>query len=188
MLKTEKEIANFIQNDDFMLRALMVAKSANLPNWFVGAGFVRSTVWDIQSGFELKYDYKDLDLAYFDAEHVSEGDDELLSGKLNSLLDANWEVVNQAYAHKYNDVPKYTSAIDGLAHWVETATCIAATLDSHDRVQIVAPWGVKDLLNMKLRLVPYFESKPYYQKLFMERVKSKCWLERWPNLELIAPS
>lgn len=185
MLNTKQDIADFIQHDDYMMQALKVAKTCNLPNWFIGAGFVRDTIWNIQHGITLDYKYKDLDLGYFDHTNMSEKSDIALSFSLKEKFDVNWEIVNQAYAHKYNNVEPYKSATDGLAHWVKTATCVAATLDKNDNVKIIAPWGVDDLLNLKLRIAPCHTGNKFYETLFLERVKNKQWLERWPKLELI---
>lgn len=168
-----------------MMKALMTAKSANLPNWFIGAGFVRNTVWNIQHGFEPNYDFNDLDLGYFDSNNMSEDDDRMIANALKPSLDTNWEVVNQAYAHKYNNVAPYVSAFDGLAHWIETATCVAATLDDNDDVIIIAPWGVDDLLSLRLRLSPYHKDSTYYSNLFMQRVHNKKWQEKWPKLKMV---
>jgi hypothetical protein len=184
VLKNEQDIVRLVTNNDFMMQALKVAKSANLPNWYIGAGFIRNTVWDVQHGYNPKHNYNDIDIGYFDGKNVSEKLDQKLSKDLSNKLNANWEVVNQAYAHKYNNVPLYKSAIDGLAHWVETATSVAVTLDDNNQVKVIAPWGVEDLLNLKLRLVPYHVGNKYYEDIFKKRIKDKRWIERWPRLEI----
>jgi len=185
MLTTEQDIIDYVKNDEFMMDALRTAKSANLPNWYIGAGFIRNTVWDIQHSFKVNHDHNDLDLGYFDDKNISEKNDEKLSKMLSNGSSVKWEVVNQAYAHKYNNVPPYKSAIDGLAHWVETATSVALTLDDGENVKLIAPWGVDDLLNLKLRLVPYHQKDKYYKEIFLERINNKHWLERWPKLKII---
>ena len=78
MLKNRDDIIKFIQNDKFMMKALKTAKEACLPNWFIGAGFVRDTVWNVQHSFKVDYNFKDLDLGYFDKQNVSEKKDKVL--------------------------------------------------------------------------------------------------------------
>ncbi len=185
MINNKKDLITFIEQSDFMMSVLKTAKSANLPNWFIGAGFIRDTVWDIQHNFEPQYLYKDIDLAYFDKNNCSEKNDEILSKKLKKKLDLNWEIVNQAYAHKYNNVPPYNSAEDGLAHWVETATCVAAALDENDNVVLLAPWGIDDLLKLKLIIAPCHQNNKYYENIFNKRIEDKKWLERWPKLKIV---
>ncbi len=186
MLQTEADLARYIEKSEFMMGALRAAQSCQLPDWFIGAGFVRDTVWNIQSGLPVDYQFKDLDLGYFDGVSQSEQADEELSQRLSERFDVNWEIVNQAYAHTYNEgVAPYTSAVDGLSHWVETATCVAATLDQDGKVLILAPWGLDDLFSMKLRISPCHAGNAYYEKLFRERVAAKKWLERWPLLKFV---
>ncbi len=186
MLQSQNELEHFIQNNDYMMRALRAAKTCNLPDWFIGAGFIRDTVWNVQHGFKLDYSYKDLDLGYYDKTNASEVFDEELSIKLRGVFDAEWEIVNQAYAHTYNHgVAPYISATDGLAHWIETATCVAATLDDNDNVRVIAPWDIDDLLTLKLRIAPIHKGNAYYENLFHKRITSKNWLVRWPKLQII---
>jgi len=42
-LKTEEDILKLISEDDWMMDILITVKSLNLPDWWVCAGFVRST-------------------------------------------------------------------------------------------------------------------------------------------------
>lgn len=186
MLKSEKDIINFVQNNEYMMNALKVAADAKLPGWFIGAGFIRNTVWDLQHGYVPSLDFNDLDLGYYDDVNLSEENDRQIGKLLAQKLPVNWEVVNQAYAHQYNNVPQYSSAVDGLAHWVETATSVALTLDKDGKVVVIAPWGVDDLLNLKLKLVPFHENSAYYKKLFIDRITSKQWQKKWPKLELVS--
>lgn len=185
MLKSEQDIIDFVQGSGYMMQALKIAAELNLPGWFIGAGFIRNTVWDIQHGFRPAYNFNDLDLCYYKQEGASEEEDELLGHRLSEKLPLKWEVVNQAYAHTYNNVPPYSSSVDGLAHWVETATCVAVTLNTQGKVEIIAPWGVDDLLGLQLRINPYQKGNAYYEKLFLDRVHKKGWLERWPKLRLV---
>lgn len=184
MIKNEHDLVQFIENDTFIMNALRAAQSLGLPQWFLGAGIIRNTVWDIQHGRTPNYDYNDIDLGYYDFENQSDNEDQRIARNLGKTIDVNWEVVNQAYAHKYNDVPPYISAVDGLAHWVETATAVGATIDKSGRVLILAPWGVNDLLELKLRLCPCHAGNEYYEKLFAYRVSTKDWLKKWSLLKV----
>lgn len=185
MLNTMDDLITFVENDSYLMSALKLAKSRKLPQWFLGAGFVRNTVWDIQHGRTPSYDYNDIDLGYYDFDNQSEANDQTIAHELRDVIDVSWEIVNQAYAHHYNDVPPYTSGIDGLAHWIETATAVGVTLDENDKVIVLAPWGVEDLLQLKLRLSPCHTGNEFYEKLFKERIQNKEWLKKWPKLQVV---
>ncbi|MDE1970452.1 MAG: nucleotidyltransferase family protein [Patescibacteria group bacterium] len=47
------------------------AGDLNMPNWYVGAGGIAQTVWNIQHGFDPEYMIKDYDLVYYDAADTS---------------------------------------------------------------------------------------------------------------------
>lgn len=68
-----------------------------------------------------------------------------------------WEVRNQARMHYVNNFAPYTSTADGIAHWVETATCIAVKLED-DNLRFLFCHGLKDLLGQVARPTSYFES------------------------------
>jgi hypothetical protein len=47
----EEVILKLIENDPWMMEVLMTASDANLPDWMIGAGFVRNKVWDYLHGY-----------------------------------------------------------------------------------------------------------------------------------------
>ena len=102
---------------------------------------------------------------------------------MNGILDMEWEIVNQAYVHKwYGYREPHINTEDAISHWVETATCVAVTLEG-DMPRIIAPHGIDDLVNLVVRPSPSFIDKP---DVFFKRVRSKKWLEKWPKLRVIA--
>ena len=49
---TEQDILKIIENDKWMMDILHVAQKLNLPDWMIGAGFVRNKVWDYLHGYK----------------------------------------------------------------------------------------------------------------------------------------
>lgn len=186
MLQNEQDILQAIEDDAWMMNILRAAAQLELPEWIIGAGFVRNFVWDMQHGFAPSHKNNDIDLIYFDQENAEPVSDKLHEQRLHEILpDVHWEVTNQAHIHTYNDEmrPPYTSAEDGLAHWTETATCVGVTLQDN-RLQLVAPWGIDDLLQLKLRIPPCHHGSKLYEELFMRRITAKRWLTTWPKLTI----
>ncbi|MCC2653069.1 MAG: hypothetical protein K0Q60_3235, partial [Microvirga sp.] len=67
------------------------------------------------------------------------------------------------------------------AHWAETPTAIAArTIEG--RVEVMAPYGVDDLLNLIVRPTPVFGHK---MDAYRERIMAKDWPARWPKLTML---
>lgn len=186
MIKNEADILHAVEKDPWMMDILQTAEKLNLSQWIIGAGFIRNFVWDIQHGRNPSHQNNDVDLIYFDSRQTDWQLDQVYEEKLRLLKpDINWEVTNQAHIHTYNDAsnPPYTSAEDGLAHWTETATCTGVTI-KNGKLKLIAPWGIEDLIQLKLRIPPCHNGKPIYKELFSNRIKAKDWLTTWPLLKI----
>jgi hypothetical protein len=180
---TEEEILYLIESDPWMMEALSVAKSLSLKNWILGAGFVRNKVWDHLSGKTLVgVDTPDIDLVYYDLEGNDEETDEKLSKRLSECTGFNWEIVNQSYAHKWNNLDPYTSTEDAISKWPETVTAIGVTVNSAGKLRLFAPYGITDLINFIVRPTPTFLNKINVLK---DRVQKKKWLEKWPKIKIV---
>jgi hypothetical protein len=180
---TEIDILRLVSQDEWMMSVLSVAKKVNLPDWMIGAGFIRNKVWDELHGFDYsKRRPEDLDLIYFDLGNTSKSQEEKYNIQLNNILKYNWSVKNMARMHEHNNDEPYVSTLDGLAHWVETATCIAVKLNEANKPIIIAPYGIDDLVNLILK--PTLHMK-YRMEDFEARVTKKQWLLKWPKLKVV---
>ncbi len=180
----EKDIIKLIQGDKKMMDIIDLASSLNLRDWIIGAGFVRNKVWDHLHGIKKEgVETHDIDLVYFDPNGNNESEDDKLSERLKEKTGINWELVNESYAHVWKDLPPYSSTEDAIAHWPETATSIGITLDNEKKLKLIAPYGIDDLVNLRVRMSPQF---PEGIEMVMERIKNKKWLEKWPKLIIIS--
>lgn len=176
-------IINLIKNDLWRMEVLQAVRSLNLPDWFIGAGFVRNPVWDALHNFEKQTPINDIDVAYFDPSDLSEETEIHYQKMLAEKLPANWSVTNQARMSKVNkSKTDYVSSESALACWPETATAIGVIMSADDTLKIIAPHGLDDLFSLKLRMSPDFEGG---QEAFLKRVERKRWLEKWPKLEIV---
>jgi hypothetical protein len=174
----EQDILNLIKNDKWMMDILREAETLNLPDWIIGAGFIRNKVWDYLHGYSKpKVDTADIDLIYYDPNGNNEEADQKLSQKLKNNTGINWEIVNQCYAHVWNNLPPYESAEDAISTWPETATSIGVKIEDGE-LKLIAPCGIYDLVNLILRSNPKF---PDGIEKVKERAKEKQWLEKWPK-------
>jgi len=176
---SEKDILDLIQKDERMMGILRIAEKLNFPEWVIGAGCIRNKVWDYLHGLSKpEIDADDIDLVYYDPDGNDQKNDEELSKKLSKETGIRWEIVNEAYAHKWNNAPPCKSTEDALSQWPETATGIGITLEK-GKLTLVAPHGIGDLVNLIIRQSPQF---PGGMERIRERAKEKKWLEKWPKL------
>lgn len=177
---TKKDILNLIREDEWMMNILGIAERLNFPDWVIGAGFIRNKVWDYLHGFSRKeVATADIDLVYYDLNGNDQKTDEELSQKLKEETGIKWEIVNEAYAHKWNNLLPYKSTEDALSQWPETATGIGVKLENGE-LKLIAPYGIDDLINLIIRPSPKFHGGI---ERVMERTKEKNWLEKWPKLK-----
>lgn len=178
----DSDILDLIRSDPWMMRVLGAAGSFDLPDWMIGAGFVRNKVWDYLHGFaNAEVQTADIDLIYFDPADLCESTEKEYDRRLRTACDVNWSAKNQARMHEVTGDAPYTSAADGLAHWVESATCVAVTLQD-GALRLVAPHGTGDLVGLIVRRSPAFTRDI---GVLRERVASKRWLETWLRLRVV---
>ena len=125
-IKTEQDIIQLIQNDSVrMMNVLQRAKSLELPDWWICAGFVRSKIWDTLHNYEVRTATPDVDVIYYDPLHKDEVYEQSLEQKLMNM-DASipWSVKNQTHMHVVNGMPPYSSSIDAISKFPETATAL----------------------------------------------------------------
>jgi len=66
-LKTKQDILNLIKKDKWMMNILKIVKDLNLPDWWIGAGFVRNKVFDYLHEYKKRTKLNDTDIIYFDS-------------------------------------------------------------------------------------------------------------------------
>lgn len=181
-VKNEDDITQIIRSDAWMIKVLTAAEQLNLPDWWIGAGFLRNKIWDFIEG-KASGPTKDVDLVYFNSQDTSPETDWAYDDKMAKEFPfAVWEVRNQARMHNVNGFDPFSSTADGIKHWVETATCVAVRKNG-DVFEYLFCYGTDDLFGLVARPTPYFAAEPLLQR-FVSRVEEKGWRGKWPNLRI----
>ena len=176
-------IRRLVFANPWRLAVLIAVRDLALPQGAVGAGFLRAAVWDHLHGFETPTPLDDIDVLYFDPLDPDGARESALEATLQAKMPGpKWSVKNQARMHLKNGDPPYRDLADAIAHWLETATCIAARLRADDELEIIAPWGFEDLLELRLR--PTLSGRRRAEA-FRKRLARKDWQGRWPRLALV---
>lgn len=182
-MRDAADIADFIAHNPRMMRCLAVLAAHGPVDAWIGAGFVRNAVWDHLSGQDTEATpLADLDVVFHDPAIATAEQDAAFEAALRTAApDLPWSVRNQARMHERNGHRPYRDVADALAHWAETAAAIAARLGPQG-VEILAPFGVGDVLEMIIRPTPAFRTKP---EIPLARLAAKGWRARWPRLRVI---
>jgi uncharacterized protein len=159
-----------------------------LRDWYLTAGGVFQTVWNVVSARDPHVGIKDYDVFYFEDSDLSyEAEDEVIRrvSQLFSDIDAAIEVRNEARVHLWYQqkfgVPAkpFTSCEDAINHFASTTCCYGVTADSRGAVRVYAPHGFHDLFALIVRPNPVLAPREVYE------MKTARWVEEWPALTVL---
>jgi hypothetical protein len=187
-MRRSEELEAILRSTPWMMEALMAARQVDAPDWLIGAGAVRTAVWDSLHGFDEPTALADLDLVFFDPADLSERRERALEDALRGELpSAPWDATNQAALHIWFEkrfghaVKPVHSTEEAVATWPEVATCVGVRLARDDRLEVVAPHGLDDLLGLVHRRNPARVSIGEYER----RLRTKRIRERWPLVRVL---
>ncbi len=148
---------------------------------------IRQLIWSALHYQKYEIEQVEIYVIFYDP-HADSQQQQRIKQALHKQFSLNeWDVVNQATEHHWylnenaEKIKAYTSLFDAISAWPETATAIAVRLTENDLLEIIAPFGLSDLFELKLRWNPRLVS----YETFLNRVIEKQWLQRWPKLKLI---
>lgn len=175
-----KAVIDIIAADPWAMDILWLARSLSLPDWAIGAGFVRSLVWDRLCGFAQRTPLNDIDIVYFDPADTSRTIERAAETELAAArITQSWSVRNMARMHLKNRDAPYRDTTHAIGHWLETPTAVAVTMDDDGTLRLLAPHGVADLLAGRVHPTP-----SGWRKIeeYRARVTAKSWPSRWPKV------
>jgi hypothetical protein len=159
-----------------------VVRALDLPDCWIGAGFVRTAVWDHQHGRSPSALGGDVDVVWHDPRRAGPAEDRKHEAMLRAAEPSvTWSVKNQARMHQRNGDAPYVSATEAMRHWPETATAVAVRRTSREECEVAAPFGLDDLLGLILRPTPSFAGEKH--PIYKERLRTKRWAALWPLLK-----
>ncbi|MBL8700262.1 MAG: nucleotidyltransferase family protein [Alphaproteobacteria bacterium] len=161
---------------------LRAVRALGLPDWAIGAGFVRGLVWDRLTGRAGRTALPDIDVLYFDPADLR-AEAEARHEAVLAAADPGppWSVKNQARMHLRNGDPPYRSTAHALTSWLETPTCVAVRLEPDDALTVLAPYGLDDLFALRVAPTPAGQRK---LGQYRERLARKEWARTWPLAEI----
>jgi hypothetical protein len=172
-----------LSTDLLRRRILGLVHSLGLPDCWIGAGFIRSAVWDHLHNRAASCPGGDVDVLWFCCERTDPSEDQKLEARLRAMEPSmEWSVKNQARMHIRNQDAAYVSVIDAMRYWPETATAVAARSTGGDGFEFAAPFGFDDLFALVLRPAPRFAGEKHH--VYVDRVRTKGWLKTWPLLRM----
>jgi hypothetical protein len=185
-MQTACQVRHIIQADPLRWYILGVVRALRLPDCWIGAGFVRSAVWDHLHQRSPSPLRGDVDVIWHDRRQGDPAEDRNHEAALRKVDETiQWSVKNQARMHARNGDAPYASATDAMRYWPETATAIAVRRNEADECEVAAPFGFDDLFGLILRPTPRFAGERRH--IFEDRLRTKQWTVSWPLLKQADP-
>jgi uncharacterized protein len=171
-----------------LTEVLARAAGMDLPDWYLVAGCLYQTVWNVVTGRPPDEGILDYDLAYFDdsdpswdaEDAVIRAGDEIFAG-----LPAPVQIRNQARVHLWYEqkfgvpCPPHTSTEAAIDTFEATAACLGVRREPGGRWRIYAPYGLADVFNLVVRPNPVLAPRHVYQ------AKTARWRQQWPGLTVL---
>lgn len=178
----KKQLIEIITHDSKLIAILQAVEKLNVKDAWVCAGLIRNKVWDVLH--ETSTSTNDIDVIYYDPSNTSLEKEKQLESELESILpNQPWSVKNQARMHLKSGFDSFTSSYDGVAHFPETPTAIAIRL-RNEELEIMAPYGLQDLFELRVKPTPSFQKNSKYYSVYLERMKKKKWDAIWEGLSI----
>jgi uncharacterized protein len=170
-----------------LMTALRAARLVDAPDWLINAGAIRDAVWDAYHHRPAATP-RDVDLGFFDGDDLSPQREAEVEAALRACAPGlPWEAKNQAAVHLWYPrrfgtwVAPFASTAEAVATFPETAACVGVRLHADDAIEVVAPYGLGDLLGCVCRHNPARVSREFYER----RLAEKGWQERWPLMRVM---
>ncbi|WP_303806513.1 nucleotidyltransferase family protein [Aeromonas rivipollensis] len=169
-----------LRADPLRMACLWAARELALPDWALGAGFVRNLIWDHLHQKAEPTPLNDIDLIYLDPGDPEGADEREHEAWLAARVPGqHWEVRNQARMHMRQRVPPFASSLEALSHWVEVPTCIGVRLLANDEFEWLAPHGFGHNWSLQVSANPRCRQE---SRIFIDRIRDKQWQRIWPDL------
>ncbi|MFK0156873.1 nucleotidyltransferase family protein [Streptomyces sp. NPDC090493] len=177
-----------LSRNEVLTEVLARTATLGLPGWYVTAGCLFQTVWNVATGRPPTRGIKDYDVFYFDVGDLSwEAEDAAIKAgrEVFSGLPAEVEIRNEARVHLwYEDkfgvaCPPYKSTEAAIDSFAATTCCLGVRAEADGKWRVYAPHGLSDVFNLVVRPNPVLAPRSVYE------AKAARWLEQWPELTVL---
>jgi uncharacterized protein len=190
-LPIDDQIVHFraaLSRNRTLAEVLARAAAMDLPGWYLVAGCLYQTVWNVVTGQPPEAGILDYDLAYFDGSDLSwTAEDAVIQAGQQVFADlpAPVQIRNQARVHLWYEqkfgvpCPPHDSAEAAIDTFEATTACLGVRLQSDGRWRIYAPHGLADVFNLVARPNAVLAPRRVYE------AKTTRWRRQWPSLTVL---
>ena len=177
-----------LRQNSTLIEVLARAATMDLPRWYLVAGCLYQTVWNVVTGQPAQSGILDYDLAYFDDSDLSwEAEDEVIrvGSTVFAGLPSPVQIRNQARVHLWYEqkfgvpCPPHTSTEAAIDTYEATTASLGVRQEPAGRWRVYAPFGLSDVFNLIVRPNPVLAPRHIYE------AKTERWRQQWPELTVL---
>jgi hypothetical protein len=182
----ERRFVSAVLENQWNQTILSRMSDAGLADWWLTAGCLAQTVWNMSAGRSVGEGIRDYDLIYYEDDPSWEAEDAVIQRirGIFSDLPIEIEVRNQArvpiwYERKFG-VPfgAVNKASDGIDRF-PCATVAVGIRKAAEQYEIYAPFGLENLLSGLLVPNQALDIAEVYE------TKTARWMRQWPHLRAV---
>lgn len=160
-----------------------------MPDHLLVAGAIYNEVWNQLTGRPTLTGVNDIDVFYFDDSDIGWDAEDRVIQRCSARfagLPLPVQVRNQARVHLWYEqkfgspFSPLASSAEMLGRYASTPHAVAARLDTHGVMEIIAPFGLDDLFSFRVVPNPVLDNRVSHTK------KGERARTIWPELTLIA--
>ncbi|MGW9030981.1 nucleotidyltransferase family protein [Streptomyces sp. NPDC055722] len=181
-------LRSVLSQNDVLTDVMTRAATMELPGWYVTAGCLFQTVWNVVTDRPPTSGIKDYDIFYFDGTDLSwEAEDAAIKAgqEVFAGLPAEVEIRNEARVHLWYEqkfgvpCPPHESTEAAIDSFAATTCCLGVRLDPGGGWRVYAPHGLSDVFNLVVRPNPVLAPRDVYE------AKAARWRDEWPELTVL---
>ncbi|MEU5377750.1 MULTISPECIES: nucleotidyltransferase family protein [unclassified Streptomyces] len=181
-------LKSVLSRNEVLLEVLERSASLALPGWYVTAGCLFQTVWNVVTDRPPTSGIKDYDVFYFDGGDLSwEAEDAVITAGAKAFagLPGAVEIRNEARVHLWYRqkfgvaCAPYASTEAAIDSFAATTCCLGVRLEPGGRWRVYAPHGLSDVFNLVVRPNPVLAPREVYES------KTARWRRHWPELRVL---
>ncbi|WRZ87896.1 nucleotidyltransferase family protein [Streptomyces sp. NBC_01007] len=181
-------LQSMLSQNEVLTDVMTRAATLELPGWYVTAGCLFQTVWNVVTGRPPTSGIKDYDIFYFDGTDLSwEAEDAVIKAgqEVFAGLPAKVEIRNEARVHLWYEqkfgvpCPPHESTEAAIDSFAATTCCLGVRLNPGGGWRVYAPHGLSDVFSLMVRPNPVLAPQEVYE------AKAARWRDEWPELTVL---
>jgi hypothetical protein len=182
------ELERMIRSSPLLMEVLVGLREDGLPDHLLVAGAIYNLVWNRLTGRPDLTGINDIDVFYYDASDIGWDAEDVVIKRLGTRfahLPIPVQVRNQARVHLWfpqkfgTAFEPLTSSAEMLGRYASKTHSVGARLEADDTLTIVAPFGLDDILSMRIVPNPVLANKKAHEAK-AARAKSM-----WPEVTVL---